>query len=244
MRGFSLLGAMGFKGLLAVAMSSWDAQDVLEEVRSNWIHSIFWSWAIWPPLPLVALEEWHTFRVPESSIKELIEIILLNTRKPTSAEIKIHFPLLFMNTVTHFHGRQIFRLQSWTLLWIVCSHLCGRSGVTVEKKSDGPPWYCVLHAEAMCFDLNLQANQVGLHVRLNCEDVVCHQTTEVKHHDWQMKISLTGSGLIDESILWETKLGESLELNENSYWLITWLHRLESCQGQTSRFSWYRTLTR
>ena len=69
----------------------------------------------------------------------------------------------------------------------------------------------------MCFDLNLQANQVGLHVRLNCEDIVCRQTTEVKHHDWRMKISLTRSGLIDESILQETKLGESLELNENSY---------------------------
>ena len=244
MWGFGLLGAMGFKGSLAVAMSSWDAWDVLEEVCSDWICSIFWSWAIWLPLPLVTLEEWHTFQAPQSSIKELIEIILLNTQKPTSAKIKIHFPLLFMNTGTRFHRRQIFRLQSQMLLWIVCSHLRGRSGVTVEKKSDGPPWYCALHTEAVCFDSNLRANQVGLHVRLNCEDVVCHQTTEVKHHNWRMKISLTSSGLINESILWETKLGESLELNENSYWLITWLRRLESCWGRTSKFGWYWTLTR
>ena len=154
--GFGFSGAMGFNGSLAIAMLSWAAQDVLEEIRSDWMHLICWSWAIWPPLLLVTLVERCTL-ASVSSVKELREVIL-NTWKLTSIELEIIFPLFFVSTRTCCHGRQIFRLVSRTLFWIVHSHQHRRSGVMVWKNSAQPTWYCMLHAEATCFNSNLQTN--------------------------------------------------------------------------------------
>ena len=168
MWGFSLIGAMGFNGSLAVAMSSWDAWEVLEEVRSDWIHSMFWSWMILLPLPLVALEEQCIFWELVSSIKELRKNIL-NTRKLTSVETGLHFPLFFASIGTHHKG-QIFRLESWTLLWIICSHLHGGRGLQFKNSAQPTLIICTTCWSCM-FWLSIADQSIHVTCSAECEDV-------------------------------------------------------------------------
>ena len=120
--GFGFVRAMGFNGSFVVEISSWDAWDALGAICSTCMCSIFWSWAIWPPLPLFALDERHTVWSSVWSVKQVDELSV-NTRKKKCTSL-VRSPWLFASFRTCCLWEHILRL-SQPFLYIICSHLRG-----------------------------------------------------------------------------------------------------------------------